>query len=180
MVVIDTSSLSRLVQYYLPFDNDLILFNFFKKKIEKEEIIIIDKVWEECCYVSGKIIANTLPYLKEYAHKTESILPYPQFFHYAENDFWNPVARKKLSNEEKGIEKQKFLEGADAKLLLYCKQKSDLFGELRIVTEETEGSNDNKFFKKIPTLCRTLDLPIPITLPQLFKEYGLEIKFAGK
>jgi hypothetical protein len=51
-VVIDTNSLLSLVRYYLPFDKKGILFKFFKNKIEKGEIIIIDRVFQECTYNS--------------------------------------------------------------------------------------------------------------------------------
>ena len=36
----------------------------------------------------------------------------------------------------------------------------------KIVTEETEGSNDFKDFKKIPSLCKILNIET-ITLPKL-------------
>ena len=62
-VVIDTSSLISLVRYYLPFDNDNKLFDFFKKQIEDYEILIIDEVLKECKYTSKKIVVNKLPYL---------------------------------------------------------------------------------------------------------------------
>ena len=37
-VIIDTNSLLSLVRYYLPFDNENLLFNFIKDKIENGEI----------------------------------------------------------------------------------------------------------------------------------------------
>ncbi|HBL72111.1 MAG TPA: hypothetical protein DD409_04100 [Bacteroidales bacterium] len=61
-VVIDTNSLLSLVRYYLPFDKKGVLFQFFKKKIEKGEIIIIDKVLEECTYNSKGIVISILDY----------------------------------------------------------------------------------------------------------------------
>jgi hypothetical protein len=38
-------------------------------------------------------------------------LPGKKFLHYADNDFWNPVAKKKLTKELKAVKKTKFLEG---------------------------------------------------------------------
>lgn len=49
-VVIDTNSLLSLVRYYLPFDKNGVLNDFFKKKIETGEIIIIDLVLQEFTY----------------------------------------------------------------------------------------------------------------------------------
>jgi len=38
------------------------------------------------------------------------------------------------------------------------------------VTEETHAANDLKLFKKIPTICAILDIPV-ITLPVLLEKY---------
>ena len=51
-VAIDTNSLLSLVRYYLPFDKKSVLFDFIKAKIKDGEIIIIDKILEECEYTS--------------------------------------------------------------------------------------------------------------------------------
>ena len=61
--VIDTNSLLSLVRYYLPFDKNLILYNFLKERIAAGEIIIIDKILEECEYISKGIVLKTLTYL---------------------------------------------------------------------------------------------------------------------
>ena len=61
-VVIDTNSLLSLVRYYLPFDKKRVLFNFIKAKIEKCEILIIDKVLEQSRFISKKIIAQKLDF----------------------------------------------------------------------------------------------------------------------
>ena len=52
------------------------------------------------------------------------------------------------------------------------KNKSD---NVIIVSEKTESNNDNKAFKKIPAICKFLNLDI-LTLPELFEKY-LEISF---
>ncbi len=74
-VVIDTNSLLSLVRYYLPFDKKGILFQFFKSKIENGEIIIIDKVLEECTYNSKGLVLEKLPYLTEKAFLKSSKVP---------------------------------------------------------------------------------------------------------
>jgi len=88
-VVIDTNSLLSLVRYYLPFDKNSILYDFFKKKIEKGQIIIIDSVLDECTYNSKGIVVSTLNYLTDKAflksfkvpYKTESLIaPSPAKF----------------------------------------------------------------------------------------------------
>ena len=96
-VVIDTNSLLSLVRYYLPFDKKGLLFQFIKDKIEKGEIIIIDKVLEECTYNSKGIVISKLNYLKDkdflkvskVPFKTESLLaPSPaKFLRQVESQF---------------------------------------------------------------------------------------------
>lgn len=75
-VVIDTNSLLSLVRYYLPFDKKEILFQFIKRKIEIGEIIIIDKVLQECTYNSKGIVITTLDYLKDKTFLKASKAPY--------------------------------------------------------------------------------------------------------
>ena len=60
-------------------------------------------------------------------------------------------------------------------MLLYCiKNKSD---NVIIVTEETEASNDNKLFKKLPSICKILELTT-ITLPELLDQSDeIDFKF---
>lgn len=64
------------------------------------------------------------------------------------------------------------MNSADVKLILYCLnlKKENPFDDIYLVTEETEGSNDNKAFKKIPAICKILELET-INLPQLLKKY---------
>ncbi len=64
-VVIDTSSLLSLVRYYLPFDKSKVLYDFIKSKIEAKDILILDKVYDECYYTARGIVVSTLTYLNE-------------------------------------------------------------------------------------------------------------------
>lgn len=46
-----------------------------------------------------------------------------------------------------------------------------------LVSEETEGSNDNKLFKKIPAICKLLNIE-SITLPTYLKGgQGISLEF---
>ena len=46
-----------------------------------------------------------------------------------------------------------------------------------LVTEETESSNDNKLFKKIPAICKELQIET-MTLPELIAKYDdIDIDF---
>jgi hypothetical protein len=170
IVVIDTSSLLSLVRYYLPFDKNKILFNLIKTKIENKEIVILDKVYEECRFTSKGLVVETLEYIKIKKNqiKTDEILPFPKFFNQLENNFINGSAKNKLSPVQFESRKDEYLESADVKLLLYSLQNRK--DKIIIITEETESNNDNKAFKKLPAICKFLNLEV-ITLPKLLKKY---------
>jgi hypothetical protein len=188
-VVIDTNSLLSLVRYYLPFDKKGVLFSFFKSKIEIGEIIIIDKVFQECTYNSKGIVLTTLDYLNDkiflksskVPYKTDSLLaPSPaKFLRQVENQFVNTVVRrqKKLSDTEFENQKNSFLNDADMKQIILCLNLSKDGERVVLVTEETESSNDNKLFKKIPAICKELEIET-MTLPELIAKYdGIDIDF---
>ena len=126
-VVIDTNSLLSLVRYYLPFDKKRVLFQFFKNKIETGEIIIVDRVLQQCTYNSKGIVLKTLDYLNDKAflkaakvpYKTDSLLaPSPaKFLRQVENQFVNNVVRNQRNITDTEFENQKtaFLDDADMK-----------------------------------------------------------------
>ena len=188
-VVIDTNSLLSLVRYYLPFDKKGVLFQFLKNKIEIGEIIIIDKVLQECTYNSKGIVITTLKYLndKEFLKtakvpfKTNFLLaPSPaKFLRQVENQFVNTVIRKqrKLTDTEFDNQKNSFLNDADMKQIILCLNLLEEGEKVVLVTEETESSNDNKLFKKIPAICKELNI-VTLTLPELLEKYdGIDIDF---
>jgi len=188
-VVIDTNSLLSLVRYYLPFDKKGVLYQFFKKKIEIGEIIIIDKVLDECTYNSKGIVISTLNYLndKEFLKsakvpfKTDSLLaPSPaKFLRQVESQFVNTIVRKqrKLTDTEFENQKNTFLNNADIKQIILCLNLQKEGEKVVLVTEETESNNDNKLFKKIPAICKELNIDT-LTLPELLEKYeGIDIDF---
>ena len=79
---------------------------------------------------------------------------------------------KKLSDVEYENQKNRFLEDTDMKLIILSlnliKENKE---EIILVTEETETSNDNKLFKKIPAICKELDI-ITMSLPEVLKKYN--------
>ena len=170
-VVIDTNSLLSLVRYYLPFDKKGILFQFFKQKIESGEIIIIDKVLEECTYNSKGIVISTLNYLKDkdflkavkVPFKTDSLLaPAPaKLLRQVESQFVNTIVRKqrKLTDTEFENQKNKFLNEADMKQIILCLNLQKEEETVVLVT-----GRDRKvvmiinFFKKIPAICKELNI----------------------
>lgn len=188
-VVIDTNSLLSLVRYYLPFDKKGVLFNFFKTKIEKGEIIIIDKILEQSTFISKKIIVQKLDFLNDknflkkakIPYKTDSLLvPNTKlFFHQLNNVFVNQIVKKSHNITDIEFENRKnaFLNEADMKLIILCLNLIKGGENVVLVTEETESSNDNKLFKKIPVICKELQIET-MTLPELITKYdGIDIDF---
>jgi hypothetical protein len=186
-VVIDTNSLLSLVRYYLPFDKKGVLFQFIKSKIENGDIIIIDKVLEECTYNSKGIVLEKLPYLTDknflkstkVPRKTESLLvPNTRhFFHQLNTVFVNAPIRRKLTFVEFENQKNSFIESADMKQVILSMNLKNQGEQVIIVTEETESSNDNKLFKKIPAICKELEIET-MTLPELIAQYdGIDIDY---
>ncbi len=159
-VVIDTSSLLSLVRYYLPFDKQKILFETIKAKIADGEIVVIDKIIDECEYTSKGIVLKTLSFLKDKtfnkSHKlplnTEFILPPAQvrFYRMVDNNFVVSIQKAKLNETQYDSLKNDFMNSADMKLILTSLNFKNDFPteEVFLVTEETEVSNDNKLFKK--------------------------------
>jgi Domain of unknown function (DUF4411) len=187
-VVIDTSSLLSLVRYYLPFDKKGLLFEMIKTKISEGEILVIDKIIDECEYTSKGIVLETLSFLtdKDFnkTHKlplnTEFILPPApaKFYRMVDNNFVVAVQRKRLNEIQYDSQKNDFMNSADMKMILTSlKLKSENpIEEIYLVTEETEASNDNKVFKKIPAICSQLGLQT-INIQQLIDKLdGIKIE----
>ncbi|MCE7055829.1 DUF4411 family protein [Algoriphagus sp. AGSA1] len=183
IVVIDTSSLLSLVRYYLPFDKKGVLFEVIKSKVSSGEIILLDAVYEESKFVGQKIILQKLDFLTDKGFlkenkvitKTDELIPLAptRFLNKVKNQFVaNPFQLKKLNESEFEVQKNRFMESADAKLIMYCQHliKDNPEEEIYLVTEETPSANDLKLFKKIPAICGILGIPV-ITLPELLEKY---------
>ncbi|TDR18565.1 DUF4411 family protein [Flavobacterium cheniae] len=181
-VIIDTNSLLSLVRYYLPFDKNKILYNFIKEKIQTGEIILIDKVYMQCSYISKGIIISELDFLNDKDYKKSAKIPYnteltippntKKFFHLLNSVFVNSVIMKakKITEVEFETLKNSHLNDADMKLVLLSLNLIAQGENVFLVTEETSESNDNKLFVKIPAMCRELSINC-INLPALIKLY---------
>ena len=172
--VIDTTSLVSFVRYYLPFDKAGKLKKLFEKKFNSGEIIVLDKVYEESKYVAKGIVIKELTFFSK-SNKvlnTQILLPQPKFFRRLENELCYRAQWNKLTQTEYDIEQNKYLESADAKLILFCEKDKNSLGLDKpiLVTEETKSENDNKLFKKLPEICSILNVG-HCNLPTLLKDH---------
>ncbi len=180
-VVIDTSSLLSLVRYYLPFDKENKLKTLIQAKVESGEIIVLDKVAEECGYVAGGIVLQQLDFLadKKNQTKTTDLFPPKAFFNMLDNQFVNfAIIRKlNLTVEEYEARKAAYLENADAKIILYAYMQNKLGKTVTVVSEESSMGNDDKMYRKIPAICSSIGINC-IQLPELLQKYNeIEVTF---
>ena len=174
--IIDTSTWVSLVRYYKPFDFDSTIYKFFKDKIDKEEFILLSEVSSECSFVAKKIVVEELDYIlsKDCITKTSDILPTKKFYNLLENQFSNSFQRRQLEDYEIESLTNDFIKSADARIILKAMNDIKLGGNTTVVTEETNTNNDNKLFKKIPSICSVLEIDC-ITLPDLIKIFDKEL-----
>ncbi|MGE0560573.1 MAG: DUF4411 family protein [Flavobacteriales bacterium] len=187
-IVIDTSSLIALVRYYLPFDVGNNLYELIKKKIQNGEIIVLDAVLSECEFQSSGLVLKKLDFLndkdfkKQYKIplKTVDLLPPApaKFIRQVESQFTIGVMKNKLEDFEFELEKERWLKSADAKLIIYClnhiHERTLIFEDIFIVTEESRSQNDSKVFQKIPSICDMLNINV-LTLPEMIDKFNDEI-----
>lgn len=180
--IIDTSTWVSLVKYYKPFDNSSVIYDFFKQKIKDGEFILLSEVSKECSYVSRKIVVKELDFVseKKLITKTLNLLPNRKFYNLLENQFCNQFQKRLLNEIEIENFTNDFLKSADAKIILKAIEIiKTLDSEIIIITEETISNNDNKLFKKIPSICKELNIEC-IGLPELFEKYSSDISILIK
>ncbi len=177
-IIIDTSSWLALVRYYIPFDPDSKIYHFFKNGIENGTIILIDEVHQECSFVGKKIVINNLEFFnqKKNITKTTNLYPYRKFFNLLDNQFSVQSLKSRLSDVEYEIRKETYLKSADAKIILQALKfkNEDQIDEVIIVSEESGSANDQKLFKKIPTICTILKIECS-SLPELIVKFNKDI-----
>lgn len=183
--IIDTSSLMAIARYYLPFDQNNNLKSLLQSHFDNDSFVVIDQVFSESRFQAKGIIINELDFISKASKKiinTEEVLPNRAFFNMLENQFCDKdiLRLRNLSPAEFESEKNRYLQGADAKIILYAqkliRQGNLIPDKVIVVTEESATGNDGKLFRKIPAICGQLNIEC-CTLPVLFKDH-YEIKFS--
>ena len=167
--IIDTSSLISLVRYYLPFDKGGKLARFLEEQILAKNILVIDKVIEECERQGGGQVLNAFPFLKKAKFKTNTstLTAEPKFYRLVDNNFVNRSEKNHLNEAEYQLKRDKFLNSADLRMILFAYNNKNT--NPVIITEETEFRNDGKVFKKIPEICKSISIAT-MSLPAFFSE----------
>jgi len=149
--------------------------------VESGGIIVLDKVAEECGYVAGGIVLEKLPFLsdKKNQTKTTELFPPKAFFNMLDNQFINfaIIRNLNLTFEEYEARKTAYLDNADAKIILYAYSQNKLGNLITVVSEESSAGNDDKMFKKIPTICSNIGINC-IQLPELLQMFNeIEVRY---
>lgn len=177
--IIDTSSLLSFVRYYLPFDSKGVLRDFIVEQVRQGSVVVLDTVWEECRYVAQGKVVQELPELLEYVEDSTSLLPPSQqkMSNMLDENFCQRIIKNKLSEEEYWLQKQGFMKSADYKIIVKSMQPKDMFDEgCCVLTEETPASNDNKVFKKLPSILKSINIPV-VNISQFFRNNGIDAEW---
>lgn len=174
--IIDTSSWISLIRYYKPFDSGSVIYDFFKRKIENNEFIILNEVSEECSYFSQGMVVKELDFIKDkrFITKPLTLESTKKFYNLLDNQFCNTFQKRSLEDFEIEQLTDQFVKSADAKIITTAMTLSKQGKHVVVITEETIGNNDNKLFKKIPSMCSALDIDC-IKLPELISRFNKEI-----
>lgn len=171
VVVADTSSLLTLVRHLLPFDRDGIILPTFEREVRSDGLLITDKVLVECREISSGEVVKAIGFLgdKRFKAYDTSTLPMDRrLFDFVDNGFAVKAKVKKLSEDERASQRERFINGADFSILrcAYASKweaRHQLFGgEVAVMTEETMAQNDGKCYKKIPLCCRAMNMDIKV------------------
>lgn len=101
-----------------------------------------------------------------------------KFYRMVDNNFVVTVLKARLNETEYETIKNEYMDSADMRMVLtILNLKNDNpIEDIFLVTEETETSNDNKLFKKIPAICSHLRI-MTINIQQLMDKLdGIEIE----
>lgn len=169
VVVVDTCSLHRLVEYYLPLDKEGKLVPLFERLFLSREIVMTESVFWECSKMSKGVVVSELPFLaklKSQIIKSDYFLPDQKLLRIVNDHFIIKNKFNSLPKEQQLAQNEHYLQSGDFSILqcAYMKKKGmagSLFGDdFRVLTDETSASNDNKCYKKIPACCQILETKI--------------------
>ena len=187
VVVIDTCSLLAMTKYYLPFDDNQVLYHFIESGFHAHTLIVVDAILNESRQTAKGYILASFPFLensKTHIIRTgDMFAPSPQrFSNQLDNNLCVSLRKKLLTDVEYTAAKQQYLLTGDARLIIYAlnyqsDHKNDIFNDFYVLTEESRFQNDGKLFKKLTLICDFLNINT-ITLPEYFKQNGIKVEYS--
>lgn len=182
--IIDTSSLVRMAQSYHPFDSTDALNAFLQTEMENGGVIILDKVFQEIQFVSQGIAFSTFSCLKDkkLIRSTDGLFPPQKFYNMLDNNFVDrSIKNTKFKDDENSYQdaRQSYLEGADCRMIVYAMKENTEIDPIQILTEESPNQNDGKLFKKIPFICKELNIPT-VNVVDYFKQHNDDLSIEVK
>lgn len=180
-LIVDTNSIINFNKYY-SFDKQdknkiqKKLQTFILSKLEKGEIVIIDKVLQELQNPESKTLKNQM---KSYQYTTEHLLDKiePLF-----DENLIEIRARNFPDIELEIERNQYTEKyADLYLIAVCEELKEQDNQVILISEES-FSNDQKIVEKLPTICNKKDIEyrnLPYMLFTIYKNeliFNLEIK----
>lgn len=169
VVVVDTCSLHRLVEYYLPLDKCGKLIPLLEQLFLSREIVMTQAVYQECQYTQKGKVLKALPFLSAQGRRLilqpNSFTPDKKLLRMVSENFTVKAKFDSLQPEQQEAQRETYLRGGDFSILqcayMFKKGLADsLFGDdLQVLTDESPTDNDNKCFKKIPVCCKVLGTP---------------------
>ncbi len=149
---IDTSSLLDLAKYFAPFDNGVIE-KFLQDNFQKEDFIVLNKVFDELQRVSKGLVLKKYPFLErdKKIPKIKDITADKTHHSKLDENWVVPKQKNNLNMDQFEQEKQRYISGADFQIIAFCMEERN---SRIVISEETPSQNDGKLFKKIPAICQ--------------------------
>jgi len=183
-LIVDNCSISDFFKFY-SFDKDhekkvfTKIVNFLKEKIASEEIIIIDKVYQEMT------VGSWYPEMRDFKREIKKKVVSTQHLLVEVDELIEKYTieenKRFYENDENRIRValDEYLDGnADLYLIAFCLELKEKGDQPILITEESKKS-DNKLIEKIPIICKEENEDIKCkTIPHsLFEIYREELKF---
>lgn len=167
VVVADTCSLHRLVEYYLPLDKSGKLVPMFESLFLSGQAVMTWAVYEESRRLDKGAIVEAFPFMRAEAFKRlivkpEQFIPDTKLLRMVTDHFAVKSKYNSLLPEQQEVMRESFISSGDFSLLQCAFMKKKGLAEilfpdtLAVLTDESSAPNDNKCFKKLPLCCQVL------------------------
>ena len=179
VLVVDTNSILDFNKFYMfdKFNENEVhskLTRFLLSKIKSDEIIIIDKVYDE---IYTNIYTEKLKKVIE-PFVVNALFLFPQVQELIKNNQRKDILIGYSKEEIENLLRKYEDKHADLYLIAYCKYlKQEHIGINPILITEETFKKDEKLIEKIPTICKKEKIEFQNVPHALFEIYKNELKF---